>query len=305
MCFSPQPSPACPVSWSICRRITITGRAWTRWSVRACVLLLLLDGVLGAGQDSERSPALEQLVSSAVIGRGHGPRSRALGTLRADRTDTETPFQSQITASFPLRGSRWAGVLPEETRLSFEGPVDSLLLKNPPWNCVAPAAHLTICTIQCNTPQTCTLAYQDYSIWSVLLLFTVFSCTSFHSTSVHCWTRWWLKLRALKWKLVPFSRCQLVKVLTWNHPLLWAVMLSVWDSDLCLGPKTLMIKYQKPYFANYQGPIREGEHASKCPAPYPSCHGRRAAAFEVTSWFKDHVASSRYHCPLCTVEEVS
>ncbi len=150
VCVSSQPSPACLVSWSTCRRITSTGRAWTRWSVRACVLLLLLDQFLAAasshpslraGRDSECSPAVEQLVSSAVIRRSSVPSQAPLGrvsglrpgspglweqtSLTDEHWDSFSNSNHSLFSCVVLDGGN---VLPVENRLSFEGPIHSLLL---------------------------------------------------------------------------------------------------------------------------------------------------------------------------------
>lgn len=127
LCLS-QPSPACRVSWNTCRRTTSTGRAWTRWSVRVCVLLLL-DRLLvasvalsGAGQTVR--PSLEHWSlfsgdSTELCGR---PGDSGLGRYGQSGhhwlTDAETRFHLK---SQPLFWSG-AGVESEENRLSFEGP---------------------------------------------------------------------------------------------------------------------------------------------------------------------------------------
>lgn len=139
ICVSSQPSPACLVLWSTCRRITTTGSIWTRWSVRVCVLLLLSDSPScpspRAGWDSDRSSAVEQLVSSVVIWLDWA--------LSAVTPDTQTAgdwaprFSLQSQPLF-LCGSQW--------RLLA-------LLRIPYTTCVDLKAHLTICTIQHNTPQ--------------------------------------------------------------------------------------------------------------------------------------------------------
>lgn len=98
------------------------------------------------------------------------PKAGLWGTLRADIPDwTETLLPSQITASFLVwfylklvicqwrTGCHLRPLCHFMARLSIP---DSTSM-----NCVDLMAHLTICTIQCNTPETCTLANQDISIF--------------------------------------------------------------------------------------------------------------------------------------------
>lgn len=160
-CVSSQPSPACLVLWNTCRRITSTGRAWTRWSARVCVLHLRPDRLPGSSphpspqagyRTAIAAPAVEQLEISApsrVINPPPTPRKKQPGQYGTSLTAGDWAADSILNHSLFSHRSR------VENRLLFEGCVDSLLPLYgwifPHSTCVDLMVRLTIGTIQHNT----------------------------------------------------------------------------------------------------------------------------------------------------------